>query len=69
MKHNQKEEVSGKQQSDKGASHQKQMPKNQQSNNGKTSQHGSSGGDQSNEGDHQMGKQGSKKHVEEGKTK
>jgi hypothetical protein len=68
MKHNQKDEAS-KPQSDKGASQQKQMPKNQQSNSGKLPQHGSSDREHyEEEGDH-MGKQGSKKHAETGKTK
>jgi hypothetical protein len=60
MKHNQKDDASKQQ---------KQMPKNQQANgnNGKSAQHGSPDRDQ--QDDHQMGKQGPKKHAEEGKTR
>ena len=66
MKHNQNEETS--RQHEKGNSHQKQTPKGQEGNNDKMGRHGQSGHGHSSEEDEQ-GKQGSKKHVETGKSK
>ena len=66
MKHNQNEEAS--KQNEKGASHQKQTPKNQENgNSGKSDQHGPSNRGQAEPDGQQMGKEGSKKHAETGR--